>query len=125
MYFLFYFLAKQYFVVGQNMKKRSLRVQMLLDIYSGSMSHALSTEKEEIMGLLVGFVDNDDDGKEVVVTVVAAKILQRLDKRKDRVEIRFIFVIEAHVLSGIYFCRLLLSLNHLRLLGKILLIIAL
>jgi hypothetical protein len=53
----------------------------------------MSTEKEEIMGLLIGEIRQQSDpaeelANEVVLEIVGLKILQRLDKRKDRVEIR-------------------------------------
>lgn len=47
------------------------------------MQHALSTEKEEIMGLLIGEVHNDGS----LVSIVSSVILRRLDKKPDRVEI--------------------------------------
>ena len=71
----------------------SLRVRLSSDVYSACLSHAMSTEKEEIMGLLIGEIRQQSDpaeelANEVVLEIVGLKILQRLDKRKDRVEIR-------------------------------------
>lgn len=45
------------------------------------MVHALSTEKEEVMGLLIGEVEDN------ISHIHAVIMLRRLDKRKDRVEI--------------------------------------
>ncbi|XP_048589034.1 lys-63-specific deubiquitinase BRCC36 [Nematostella vectensis] len=45
------------------------------------LTHALSTEREEVMGLMIG---EAEDGIAHVYSVI---MLQRLDKRKDRVEI--------------------------------------
>ncbi|KAI2651006.1 Lys-63-specific deubiquitinase BRCC36 [Labeo rohita] len=46
------------------------------------MNHALSTEKEEVMGLCIGEVDTNR-----IVHIHSVIILRRSDKRKDRVEI--------------------------------------
>ncbi|XP_028513313.1 lys-63-specific deubiquitinase BRCC36-like isoform X2 [Exaiptasia diaphana] len=51
------------------------------DAYTVCLIHALSTEREEVMGLLIGEVDNG------VTHIYSVIMLQRLDKRKDRVEI--------------------------------------
>ncbi|CAH1646092.1 unnamed protein product [Spodoptera littoralis] len=53
------------------------------DVALVCVQHALSTEKEEIMGLLIGEVHN----KGTVVSIVSSVILRRLDKKPDRVEI--------------------------------------
>jgi len=45
------------------------------------IAHALSTEREEVMGLLIGQTE------ETVVHIHASVLLRRIDKRKDRVEI--------------------------------------
>lgn len=63
-----------------------LHVKLSLDVYQACLSHVLSTEKEEVMGLLIGDKNQDVAGKEIV-DIIALRILQRLDKRKDRVEI--------------------------------------
>jgi hypothetical protein len=116
------------------------KVRLSSEVYRSCLTHALSTSKEEVMGLLVGEVfenetfvklkkndsfvkkekncsfvkkekncsffkkendsdeeqkidvDSDDDDvkiKTIVLEIVGLKILQRSDKRKDRVEIRF------------------------------------
>ena len=51
------------------------------DVMSACWSHALITEKEEIMGLLVGkMVEN-------TLVISAMKVIRRLTKQRDRVEI--------------------------------------
>jgi len=45
------------------------------------MSHALTTEKEEVMGLLLGDIEQE------VSHIWAVSVLMRSDKRKDRVEV--------------------------------------
>jgi hypothetical protein len=107
------------------------KVRLSSEVYRSCLTHALSTSKEEVMGLLVGEVfenetfvklkkndsfvkkekncsffkkENDSDEeqkidvdsdaddvkiKTVVLEIVGLKILQRSDKRKDRVEIRY------------------------------------
>lgn len=52
------------------------------DAFLVCMTHALSTEQEEVMGLLIGEIT--DDGVSHAHTVI---MLRRSDKRKDRVEI--------------------------------------
>lgn len=51
------------------------------DVYLVLLNHAFSTEVEEIMGLLLGY----REGSHTVVNSLC--VLQRQDKRKDRVEI--------------------------------------
>ena len=60
-------------------------LRCLLDkgVLRSCLHHALSTESEEVMGLLLGSVDGD------VVRVDGALILSRGDRRKDRVEIGY------------------------------------
>lgn len=81
------------------MKNDQLKVRLSNDVYRTCLVHALSTEREEVMGLLIGEVldvvddvtDDDyvfDDKSGKVLEVVALKIMERSDKRKDRVEIR-------------------------------------
>nr|CAD7396906.1 unnamed protein product [Timema cristinae] len=57
-------------------------VCMAADVYLVCLQHALSTEKEEVMGLLIGDVDC-----ERTLHISAVVMLRRSDKRKDRVEI--------------------------------------
>ena len=50
------------------------------DVMSACWAHALNTEKEEIMGLLVGRMEED------TLMISAMKVIRRLTKQKDRVE---------------------------------------
>lgn len=50
-------------------------------------SHALSTEQQEVMGLLLGSWRYDDQGTARVAEVCEAYPLSRTDKRPDRVEV--------------------------------------
>ncbi|CAH0748200.1 unnamed protein product [Diatraea saccharalis] len=59
------------------------KVLLSPDVALVCTQHALSTEKEEIMGLLIGEVH--DNG--TVVSIASSVILRRLDKKPDRVEI--------------------------------------
>ncbi|GBM21031.1 Lys-63-specific deubiquitinase BRCC36 [Araneus ventricosus] len=58
-------------------------VNLSTDVYFVCLNHAMSTDGEEIVGLLVGEVDEANK----VAHVSAVVILRRSDKRKDRVEI--------------------------------------
>ncbi|RZB54417.1 JAB domain containing protein [Asbolus verrucosus] len=53
------------------------------DVYAACLQHALTTEKEEVMGLLIGEVDE----KKCISQISACVILHRSDKQPDRVEI--------------------------------------
>ncbi|XP_063242777.1 lys-63-specific deubiquitinase BRCC36-like [Bacillus rossius redtenbacheri] len=57
-------------------------VCMTSDVYLVCLQHALSTEKEEVMGLLIGEIDSKK-----TLHISAVVVLRRSDKRKDRVEI--------------------------------------
>ncbi|XP_064827922.1 lys-63-specific deubiquitinase BRCC36 isoform X1 [Oncorhynchus masou masou] len=57
-------------------------VHLESDAFLVCMNHALSTEKEEVMGLCIGEVDTNS-----IVHIHSVIILRRSDKRKDRVEI--------------------------------------
>ncbi|XP_053625693.1 lys-63-specific deubiquitinase BRCC36-like isoform X1 [Plodia interpunctella] len=59
------------------------KVLLSTDVALVCVQHALSTEKEEIMGLLIGEVHNNG----ALVSIVSSVILRRLDKKPDRVEI--------------------------------------
>ncbi|CAD0196776.1 unnamed protein product [Chrysodeixis includens] len=59
------------------------KVLLSSDVALVCVQHALSTEKEEIMGLLLGEVHSNGS----LVSVVSSVILRRLDKKPDRVEI--------------------------------------
>lgn len=52
------------------------------EAYLVCLAHALSTEREEIMGLLIGEIDEKN-----VSHISAVIILRRSDKQSDRVEI--------------------------------------
>ena len=71
------------------MKNERLKVKLSHDVYRSCLVHALSTEREEVMGLLIGEVISAKTDHDVTdVEIVAMKIMERSDKRKDRVEIR-------------------------------------
>ncbi|XP_055792452.1 lys-63-specific deubiquitinase BRCC36 isoform X1 [Salvelinus fontinalis] len=57
-------------------------VHLESDAFLVCMNHALSTEKEEVMGLCIGEADTNR-----IVHIHSVIILRRSDKRKDRVEI--------------------------------------
>ncbi|KPI91461.1 PREDICTED: lys-63-specific deubiquitinase BRCC36-like [Papilio xuthus] len=59
------------------------KVLLSTDVTLACVQHALSTEKEEIMGLLIGEVHDNSS----LVSIVSSVILRRLDKKPDRVEI--------------------------------------
>jgi len=58
-------------------------------VVESMMVHAMTTEREEVMGLLLGKIENNS------ATVYAIQILQRQDKRKDRVEVSDHQLVEA------------------------------
>lgn len=53
------------------------------DVYSMCLQHALTTETEEVMGILIGHIDEVYDNS----VISAMYILSRADKQPDRVEI--------------------------------------
>ncbi|XP_034188268.1 lys-63-specific deubiquitinase BRCC36 isoform X1 [Osmia lignaria lignaria] len=57
------------------------KVELQTDVYMTCLQHALSTERFEVMGLLLGDTVNG------VANIIAVIILRRLDKKRDRVEI--------------------------------------
>ncbi|KAM1219703.1 hypothetical protein ACFX2G_047741 [Malus domestica] len=64
----------------------SLRsVKMSEDVWLTCLTHALSTETEEIMGLLLGDIENSVNGS-VTALIWGASPQTRSDRRKDRVE---------------------------------------
>ena len=70
----------------------SFRVRLSLDVYRYCNQHALSTQAEEIMGLLIGEMVEKTDSplgtfKEKTLEIIAFKMVVRSDKRPDRVEI--------------------------------------
>ncbi|KAF5453213.1 hypothetical protein F2P56_028130 [Juglans regia] len=60
-------------------------VKMSEDVWLTCMTHALSTETEEIMGLLLGDIEYSKDGS-VTALIWGASPQTRSDRRKDRVE---------------------------------------
>ncbi|KAL1918671.1 uncharacterized protein VTP21DRAFT_2693 [Calcarisporiella thermophila] len=62
------------------------QVWMGADIYHVLLAHALSTENEEIMGLLLGNW-TENEGNDPIAVVTSLHITTRSDKRKDRVEL--------------------------------------
>ncbi|XP_041001074.1 lys-63-specific deubiquitinase BRCC36-like isoform X3 [Juglans microcarpa x Juglans regia] len=60
-------------------------VKMSEDVWLTCMTHALSTETEEIMGLLLGDIEYSKDGG-VTALIWGASPQTRSDRRKDRVE---------------------------------------
>ena len=57
------------------------------DVFHACLTHALSTEHEEIMGLLLGEWAYGADGRAEIASIVDIFICARSDRRKDRVEI--------------------------------------
>ncbi|TYI22965.1 hypothetical protein ES332_A06G134100v1 [Gossypium tomentosum] len=60
-------------------------VKMSEDVWLTCLTHALSTETEEIMGLLLGDIEYSKDGN-VTALIWGASPQSRSDRRKDRVE---------------------------------------
>ncbi|MQL82211.1 hypothetical protein Taro_014672 [Colocasia esculenta] len=60
-------------------------VRMTQEVWLACLGHALTTEKEEIMGLLLGDIHHADDGS-VTALIWGASPQVRSDRRKDRVE---------------------------------------
>ncbi|KAF5292615.1 hypothetical protein FQA39_LY13948 [Lamprigera yunnana] len=58
-------------------------VYLSADVYAICLQHALTTEKEEVMGLLIGDVDEENGASHISACI----ILHRSDKQPDRVEI--------------------------------------
>ncbi|KAK0072915.1 hypothetical protein PV325_010533 [Microctonus aethiopoides] len=73
------------------MESSLIKVELQADVYMLCLQHALSTENFEVMGLLIGDLE---DG---VAKISAVIILRRLDKKKDRVEISPEQLLEATV----------------------------
>jgi BRCA1/BRCA2-containing complex subunit 3 len=57
------------------------------DVYFICLTHALTTEKEEIMGLLLGDIHYSNIGEKGIVFIEGVSLFTRSDKKKDRVEI--------------------------------------
>jgi len=62
-----------------------MRVKLGNDVYRACFHHALSSQAEEVMGILIGEIICD--GGMTVIDISALRIVPRIDKRKDRVEI--------------------------------------
>ncbi|XP_050304752.1 lys-63-specific deubiquitinase BRCC36-like [Anthonomus grandis grandis] len=63
--------------------KHLQKVELASDVYAICIQHALITEKQEVMGLLLGEIDEE----ECISKISACMILHRSDKQPDRVEI--------------------------------------
>eukprot|EP01091_Cochliopodium_minus_P018509 TRINITY_DN7530_c0_g1_i1.p1 TRINITY_DN7530_c0_g1~~TRINITY_DN7530_c0_g1_i1.p1 ORF type:complete len:613 (+),score=131.94 TRINITY_DN7530_c0_g1_i1:31-1869(+) len=61
------------------------KVYITSEVFAVCVQHALTTEREEVMGLLLGDCKEEDNG--LITTIWAVQVLQRIDKRKDRVEV--------------------------------------
>lgn len=60
-------------------------VHVTQDVFQACCSHSLTTEKEEVMGVLIGNIEVRGDKKKATIWDIC--MLTRMDKRKDRVEI--------------------------------------
>jgi len=61
-------------------------VNMSEDVWLTCLTHALSTETEEIMGLLLGDIEYSKDGGSATAMIWGASPQSRSDRQKDRVE---------------------------------------
>ncbi|CAI0422493.1 unnamed protein product [Linum tenue] len=92
-------------------------VRMSEDVWLTCLTHALSTETEEIMGLLLGDIEYLKNGR-VNALIWGASPQSRSDRRKDRVETNPEQLAAASAqaeisLSLILFCDIFLVLNLL------------
>jgi len=62
-------------------------VEISSDAYLVCMTHALTTEKEEVMGLLLGDIEKNKSIGQNIAKITCVSVLTRSDRRKDRVEI--------------------------------------
>jgi len=62
-------------------------VQISNDAWEVCLIHALTTEKEEVMGLLLGDIETIQQTGGSRAVIIGVSVLTRSDKRKDRVEI--------------------------------------
>jgi len=62
-------------------------VELSSDAYLVCITHALTTEKEEVMGLLLGDIERNKSTGQNIAKITSVSILTRSDRRKDRVEI--------------------------------------
>jgi proteasome lid subunit RPN8/RPN11 len=60
------------------------QVKITVDAYSSCLNHSLLTESEEVMGLLLGNVEETKDGN--IINIFSTICLTRKCKAKDRVE---------------------------------------
>ena len=61
-------------------------VEVSRDVMQTCLAHALTTEREEVMGLLLGDIEEDGQGA-AVARVWRLSFQRRVDRRPDRVEI--------------------------------------
>ncbi|KAG7590849.1 JAB1/MPN/MOV34 metalloenzyme domain [Arabidopsis suecica] len=61
-------------------------VNMSEDVWLTCLTHALSTETEEIMGLLLGDIEYSKNGESATAMIWGASPQSRSDRQKDRVE---------------------------------------
>ncbi|WCJ40599.1 Lys-63-specific deubiquitinase BRCC36 [Euphorbia peplus] len=61
-------------------------VKVSEEVWLTCLTHALSTETEEIMGLLLGDIEYSKNGSSVTAIIWGASPQSRSDRRKDRVE---------------------------------------
>jgi len=57
------------------------------EVLTSCWSHAHSNEKEEVMGLLIGQVVLNENVEGDILKITAVKVIRRLTKQRDRVEI--------------------------------------
>lgn len=62
------------------------RVEVSRDVLHTCMAHALTTEREEVMGLLLGDIEASAD-RGSIARVWRLSFQKRVDRRADRVEI--------------------------------------
>ncbi|XP_019858779.1 PREDICTED: lys-63-specific deubiquitinase BRCC36-like [Amphimedon queenslandica] len=69
----------------------AVRVELTCDTYLCCLTHAMSTEREEVMGLLLGEII--EEGEVAVVQVFSLYMMRRLDKQPDlcNVHVHFMF----------------------------------
>ena len=61
-------------------------LQITSEAYSSCLNHALLTDQEEVMGLLVGNQTKNERDKKTVITIFSTISMTRKCKQKDRVE---------------------------------------
>jgi BRCA1/BRCA2-containing complex subunit 3 len=64
------------------------RVIVGSDVLWACLSHALSTEHQEIMGLLLGHLDVSGSN-DTIASIERSIVLTRKDRQKDRVEVSY------------------------------------